>query len=223
MIDIHHGCSISRLSKLPDASVDLVLTDPPYGNNQTYGRRQHTIAGDENPLVALSGLTHVYRVLRIDRTCLCFVDVRHLPFFENFVTRYTKFAIRDVLVWDKETIGFGRGFRKRYELAMVLEKGRPQYRSRSLANVLRYRRISRPTHPHQKPVELLKAIIQHTTDAGDTVLDPFMGSGSTGVAARELDRRFIGIELDQAYFDLARRRIGHAGQMDANNSTPPSR
>ncbi len=210
MIDIQHGCCLSLMGSLPDRSVDLVLTDPPYGNRETYGRAKRAILGDEHPLVALSAIAACYRVLKLNRVCLCFINMRQLPFVEGFIARYTNFKIRDVVVWDKRDMALGRGFRKRYELILVLEKGRPTYTSRSLANVLVSKRIPRPTHPHEKPVDLLKTLIEHATTPGDLVLDPFMGSGSTGVAAWELGRRFIGIELDATYFDLARRRLQQA-------------
>ena len=207
MIDIQHGCCLSLISSLPDRSVDLVLTDPPYGNRETYGRAKRTILGDQHPLVALSAIAACYRVLKLNRVCLCFINMRQLPFTEGFIARYTSFKIRDVIVWDKRDMAFGHGFRKRYELIMVLEKGRPTYANRSLANVLVSQRIPRPQHPHEKPVALLKTLIEHVTAPRGVILDPFMGSGSTGVAARELGRRFIGIELDPSCFELAKRRL----------------
>lgn len=210
MIDIEHGCCLSLMAKLPNRCVDLVLTDPPYGNNGTYGNAGRRIMGDEHPLVALSAIASCYRVLKQNRTCLSFVNVRQYPFAESFVSRYTDFKIRDVVVWDKKDNGFGRGFRKRYELIMVLEKGRPKYNGNVLANVLNIQRIPRPKHPNQKPVELMKTLIEHTTAPGDVILDPFMGSGSTGVAAWDLGRQFIGMELDQNHFDMAQTRLGEA-------------
>ena len=207
MITLHNDCALDRLTQLPAASIDLVLTDPPYGDNQRYGRQQQTIHGDENPLVALSALVELFRLLKSDCTCFCFSSARQLPFMESFVRRYTRFTIRDVLVWDKKRIGFGQAFRKRYELILVLEKGRPQYRGRGVGNLLASTRPGRPEHPHQKPIDLLQTLIDHASDPADTVLDPFMGSGSTGLAALAAQRHFIGIELDQTYFELAKRRL----------------
>lgn len=206
-LDLRLGCSLELLNRLPDESVDLVLTDPPYGNNDVYGRSHKSIRGDEHPLNALFALTAVYRLLKDDRVCFCFINVQQFPFVESFVTRYTAFKVRDVLVWDKRRMGFGHAFRKRHELILVLEKGQPSYRSRGQANVVACPRVVRPQHPHQKPVGLLKTLIGHASDQGDTVLDPFMGSGSTAVAARDMNRHFIGFELDADYFKLARQRI----------------
>ena len=208
--DLRLGCSLELLNHLPDESVDLVLTDPPYGNNDVYGRAYKSIKGDEHPLNALFALAAVYRLLKDNRTCFCFINVQQLPFVESFVIRYTAFKVRDVLVWDKRRMGFGRAFRKRHELILVLEKGQPSYRSRGLANVVACSRVARPQHPHQKPVDLLKTLIGHASDQGDTVLDPFMGSGSTAIAAQAMGRHFIGIELDADYFELARQRIADA-------------
>lgn len=69
---------------------------------------------------------------------------------------------------------------------------------------------SADTHPHEKPLALLKGMLAHSTNPGDTVLDPFMGSGSTGVACALMGRKFIGIELDEKYFDMACTRIERA-------------
>ena len=71
-------------------------------------------------------------------------------------------------------------------------------------------RIKDKTHPTQKPIDILSHLLLQSSNNGDTVLDCFMGSGSTGVAAKNLNRKFIGIELDQGYFDIAQKRISEA-------------
>jgi len=186
-----------------------VLTDPPYGNAAHYGRDRKKILNDETPLVGLLALPECYRVLRRNRCCFFFLGIQHLPFVRSFVEQYTSFTIRDVIVWDKCQIGFGHGFRKRHELILALEKGRPKYYDHGLANVLCVNRVHCPDHPHEKPVELLRLLIDHATLPGDLVIDPFMGSGSTGVVAAFLDRRFCGFELDKGYFQAANSNINN--------------
>jgi len=205
------GDALSILRGLPDRSVDVVLTDPPYGNNIGYGKARTRIAGDENPLVGLAGIAACYRILKANSTLYSFCDARHLGLAEHFVLRYTTFRLRDVVVWDKMRIAFGHGFRRRHECILVLEKGRPRYRDLALPNVLCYPRPTGQAHPHAKPVELLVRLIETSTDPGDLVLDPFAGSGSTLVAARSCQRHFIGIELDPGYAELARARLAEAG------------
>jgi site-specific DNA-methyltransferase (adenine-specific) len=67
--------------------------------------------------------------------------------------------------------------------------------------------IGNKKHPTEKPVELMKILIQNSTEGGQIVIDPFMGSGTTGVACKELNRNFIGIEIDEKYYEIAKRRI----------------
>lgn len=80
---------------------------------------------------------------------------------------------------------------------------------------MRPERLSNPKHPAQKPVSILKKMIEIATNKNDIVFDPFMGVGSTGIAALELERRFIGVELDGEYFDAANNRINMALNKDS--------
>lgn len=209
MHKIIHGDCIQELKRLPTESADLVLTDPPYGNDQVYCRDGRSIVSDEHPLIGLLALAETYRVLRRNRCCFFFLDAKHLAFVDTFVRRYTSYRIRSYCVWDKRIMGLGYGIRPRHEMILALEKGKPVYRSRGVANVFTHARaLTNREHPHKKPVEILLPLIVHTTAPGDLVLDPFAGSGSTGVAAVRLGRDFIGIECVHKYVQLARARVG---------------
>jgi site-specific DNA-methyltransferase (adenine-specific) len=78
-------------------------------------------------------------------------------------------------------------------------------------------KIGRKYHPTEKPVELMQILIENSTQPFDTVLDPFMGSGSTGVAAHSTGRNFIGIELDDTYYEIAKNRIGEKEASNESN------
>jgi len=120
--------------------------------------------------------------------------------------------VSSVVVWDKEWIGVGsiKGLRERYELVFLLAKDDFCIEDRSEPNIWPVKWAShRPSgHDSEKPVELMRRAVGLSPRA--TVLDPFMGSGTTGVACANLDRRFIGIEIDPGYFDIACRRIAEA-------------
>jgi len=204
---ILRGDALEVLKKLPGNSVDLLVTDPPYGNAAAYGRNSRTILGDEHPLVGLAAVAACYRLLRRNATAYVFCGISHLAFVQHFVACYTRFRARDVLVWDKLWMGMGRPFRRRFECILVLEKGNPRYRDRGLPDVLAVRRQLTPEHPHAKPVELISRLIRTSSDPGDLVLDPFVGSGSTCVAAALTGRHFLGIELAPEYVELARSRV----------------
>ena len=202
-----HGDCIDALRQLPSESVDLICTDPPYGDNIGYGRSKRMILGNEHPLLGLMALSEAYRILRRDRCCFCFAEAKHIAFIDIFVRRYTSYRIKEYVVWDKKHIGMGQGFRKRHEMILVLEKGRATFNSSALPNVLACPRVPTAHHPHTKPVALLETLIEHTTKPGDVVLDPFLGSGTTAVAAKKLRRTFIGIECDERYIQIARQRL----------------
>lgn len=203
-----HGDCIDELRKLPSNSIDLVCTDPPYGNAHAYGLDKRTILGDEHPLIGLLALAESYRLLRRNRCCFIFLDARHMALVDMFVRRYTAFRVRAYCIWDKKLMGLGYGIRPRHEMILALEKGQPAYTSAGFANVLEVKRPRlRQPHPHQKPVELMQALIAQVTSPGDVVLDPFAGSGTTAVAAKLLGRRYIAIERDPTYARLARERL----------------
>jgi DNA modification methylase len=204
---IIRGNCIDILSTVPDESVHLVVTDPPYGDNMAYGRNGRTIKGNASPLIGLMALQECYRVLKRSSNAYMFLDIKHLPIVRLFFEQYTSYSIRDFVVWDKVHMGMGNGFRKRHELIAVLEKGKPHYNNLGVANVLNVKRVNTQEHPHKKPVALLETLILQSSQPGDTVLDPFVGVGTTCLAARKLGRTFIGIELDDSYCDLALTRI----------------
>jgi site-specific DNA-methyltransferase (adenine-specific) len=205
---IIEGDALEVIRSLPSESVDLVLTDPPYGNNCAYGQNvRRTIANDEHPLVGLQAVAECFRVLKRNRNAYMFLDVKHLPIIHVFFSQYTSYRIKDFIVWDKVHMGMGHGFRKRHEHILVLEKGKPKYRNFGFPNVISTPRISTEDHPHKKPPEVLKPFILQSTDQEALVLDPFCGSGSTCLAAKQLDRRYIGIELDPQYIEVTKRRL----------------
>jgi site-specific DNA-methyltransferase (adenine-specific) len=204
---IIRGDATRVLPQLPKHSVDLIVTDPPYGDNTCYGPKKVRIAGNEHPLASLSVMSLAYRVLKRDSAAYVFCSIRHLDFMRAFFSRYTRFRLRDIVIWDKLSMRIAPGFRKQYECILVLEKGRPCYRDPKMRNLIGIRRVRDSRHPHVKPVELIKLLINHSSDAGDVVLDPFVGTGTTAVAARELGRHFIGIELDESYVRVAQARL----------------
>jgi DNA modification methylase len=217
---IIYGDAMRILKRLPSCSVDLVVTDPPYGDNTAYGWRRKRIFGNEHPLVALAALSECYRLLKKNASAYMFCGARHLPFLMAFFSGYTRFKVRDVLVWNKLTMGLGYAFRKQYECILVLEKGKPRYRNTKMLNLLSYRKVRTDEHPHVKPLPLIKSLIEHSSDPGDVVLDPFLGSGTTALAARQLGRRFIGVEIDWRYCRIASEKLRSMESHMTSASTP---
>lgn len=118
------------------------------------------------------------------------------------------------VIWDKRNPGLGWRFRRQHEMVMVAHRkgGKLAWADdgRAVPNIFSEMPPRLREHPNQKPEGLPAHFIELTTKPGDTVLDPFMGAGTTGVAAARLGRPFIGIELDPAHFATACRRIEEA-------------
>lgn len=199
---------------------DACLTDPPYGigvdramaaNSGTkYGRAAaakgfyHASGWDDSPI----GAAHIGAILKSAKTAIIFGG----NYFALPPTRCW-------LVWDKEN---GSNEFADCELAWTnLDK--PVRRLRWMWNgMLRKGQEQRYGHPTQKPVALMQWCIGHLPDA-DTILDPFMGSGTTGVACVKLGRKFTGIELDEGYFDIACKRIEDAYKQPDMFVAPPAK
>lgn len=204
---IVNGNSLKLLKTFPSYSVDLVITDPPYGDNGVYGKEKTKIIGNENPTTTLNSIFEIYRVLKRNSVAYIFFAIKHYSLIEKFILGYTKFKIRDVLIWDKVNHGRGFGFRYRYEAIFVLEKGKPKYNQRGTPNLLTISKIYNPHHPHEKPQKLIDILVQQSSRKKDIILDPFAGSGAILKAAKRLQRNFIGIEIDFNYYQIAKKRL----------------
>ncbi len=127
--------------------------------------------------------------------------------------------VKNVIIWDKKTHGMGSlktTFAPQHETIIYAVKGKRTLRGKRLPDVMPFNKVppSKLVHPNEKPIALLESIITSTTDSGNTVLDCFMGSGTTGVACVNLNRNFIGIERDHKYFEIANKRIRQAKNGD---------
>ena len=111
-----------------------------------------------------------------------------------------------MVVWDKQIIGMGNGFRNQHELVLYGSLGTPRVVSRSVPNVLSVKREGNEFHQSPKPVGLMHKLLEVVSDHGETVLDPFMGGGSTLVAAKEAGRKAVGIEIEERYCEVAAKR-----------------
>lgn len=211
---IVNGDCLEVLSKIPDNSVDCVITDPPYGDGVGYGRMNKEIANNEDESINYKVIPILYEKLKEGGVCYLFTNWKFSNKIQTFVQEKTKFNIRMQIVIVKNNIGMGYGFRNQYELCLVFEKGKAKYNRNDVSNVLKMQHIhhDKDSHPHEKGIELLKTLITHSTQEGELILDCFAGSGSTCVACKETNRNFIGIELSEDYAKLAQSRVDAVGQ-----------
>lgn len=202
------GDCMKILPTIPDGSGRLVLTDPPYGigYKSTLGA---TVANDDAPYIWW--LREAWRILAPHSALFCFCRWDVEDTFKMAIES-AGFSLRGQAIWDKLTHGMGdtrRTLAPAHEVILFASKGDFRWPGGRPSTMFRCpvpRGPSR-THPTEKPVGLLASIIQATTRAGDLVVDPFAGSGSTGEAAVRLGRAFIGVELDREHARRARARI----------------
>jgi DNA modification methylase len=218
-ITIYHGRAEDVLPTLPRESVDLLVTDPPYGVQWESNSRLVSfgpITGDDGTLDVLAALKAAVRCVRGRRHCYVFGrhDLTALPL-----------GGLCELIWDKASMSAGNtdlvwGISHEYITFGVVAnaaqrrngKGNGPARLRR-ASVLRYQRPSGAAvtrHPTEKPIGLLRELIESSSRIGEIVLDPFMGSGSTLEAALLEGRRAIGIEVEERYCEVAAKRLSQS-------------
>lgn len=200
-----HGDCITVMRTLPAASVDFILTDPPYLVNYR-DRAGRTIANDRDGAWLAPAFAEAYRLLKDDSLCVSFYGWQAI---DTFMAAWRAAGFRPVghLVFAKRYASSSRFTAARHEAAYLLAKGRPALPASPPDDIVPFPYTGNRLHPTQKPVAALSAVIAAYTRPGDLVLDPFAGSGSTLVAARELGRKGLGIELDAGHARTASRRL----------------
>jgi site-specific DNA-methyltransferase (adenine-specific) len=200
-----HGDCTAIMAGLPPAVVDLVLTDPPYLCNYR-DRRGRTVANDNDPAWLAPAFAEIARVMTPEAHCVSFYGWHVV---DQFMAAWRAAGLRPIghLVFPKAYASRIGAFEARHEQAYVLAKGTARRVPSPAPDVLPWSYTGNRLHPTQKPTAALKPIIAALTRPGELVLDPFAGSGSTLVAAQELGRDYLGIELDAGHVATARRRL----------------
>lgn len=164
-------------------------------------------------------LPEIYRVLKRGSHCYIMINGRSLKDLQTAAEQAAGkkkkgFQFVNLLAWRKNNKTPNKYYMQQLEFVLLLRKGK----ARNINNMGTSNCIDVPNiigkkkHPTEKPVELMSIFVENSSDVGDVVLDPFMGSGSTGVACVNAGRNFIGIELDKQYFDIASQRIERGKQ-----------
>ena len=215
------GDCFEKLRELPDHCVDLVLTDPPYGidyqSNRRVARPKLPKFENDMDLIWVDGwVDEVHRVLRDDRHFYCFTRFDMYPVFYNSIRR--RFKIKNCLIWVKNNHGSGDlngSYAPQYEMIIFSVKGKRDLNGARDADVIGGMNVpsAHRHHATQKPLDVLRQLIEKSTEPDEIVLDPFAGVGSTGLACRFTQgsksdghtRRYVLIELNPDFVEKGRR------------------
>lgn len=221
-MELYNDDCLNVMRTMADNSVDLIVTDPPYKtitggdcNGKNSERPKGMLGGNrklfthQNNIKISDWMPELYRIAK---------DGSHIYIFTNSLnltemlttSAEVGFKLHNVLVWEKNNCTPSQFYMKNCEYILFLRKGKAKWINDigGSKTVHKFNNIiGHKNHPTEKPVDLLQFYIANSSNEGDIVFDPFMGSGSTGVAAKNLNRDFIGIELDENYFEIAQKRI----------------
>lgn len=230
---IWHGDSIELLKKVPDGKINTVITDPPFGvNNQSNSAvtpegkaNARKIANDADLEQAFNTFEAVWNQLqpKMAPESDIYIFTSHqvlqewLAFTRILLEGGSTFTRTAIGVWEKDGPGMGDVSSKEWgmgmEFILYYRRGRRDATDKRRNFVLHYPQI-RPDkiiHPHEKPTPLLETLIRHSTSEGDFIVDPFGGSASVAMAARNLNRSALCIELDELNFKTAKKRFEEIG------------
>ena len=212
------------MKDIPDESIDCIVTDPPYrltshgssGTMSGYWTTEVAKRGkvfEHNDIEIEDYLPELYRVLKPETHCYIMCNNLNLPHFFDVISK-SKFHFVKLLVWDKVKAICGRYYMGRVEHIFLLRKGNDRPINDcgtvdilTIPNVKPKDKNGNNLHDSAKPVALFQLLIKNSTNKGDIVLDPFMGSGTTAIACINTERKYLGFEKDKGYWEVCDKRI----------------
>lgn len=207
---IYNEDCLEGIQKIASASIDTIITDPPYFIGMTHNGKK----GNYNDLIIMkpffdSLFSEFSRVIKENGKVYIFCDWRTYAFYYPLLLKHI--SVRNMLVWDKIS-GPGSSYAFTHELILFAEKDTPCMKGSNIFRIPGLSAGAKKTNgemlpPTQKPVEVIEKLITDSTKEGDLVLDCFMGSGTTAVAAKKLNRNFIGFEIQEKYITISENRL----------------
>lgn len=207
---IYNEDCLEGIQKIASASIDTIITDPPYFIGMTHNGKK----GNYNDLIIMkpffdSLFSEFSRVIKENGKVYIFCDWRTYAFYYPLLLKHI--SVRNMLVWDKIS-GPGSSYAFTHELILFAEKDTPYMKGSNIFRIPGFSAGAKKTngemlHPTQKPVEVIEKLITDSTKEGDLVLDCFMSSGTTAVAAKKLNRNFIGFEIQEKYITISENRL----------------
>jgi site-specific DNA-methyltransferase (adenine-specific) len=225
--------AVDWLRAQPTGSIDLVITDPAYESLEKHRAIGTTTRLKQSKASSNSWFTvfpnarfpelfaEAFRVLKRNTHLYLFCDAETM-FIAKPEAERAGFRFWKPLVWDKKTIGMGYHYRARYEFILFFEKGKRRLNDLGVADVITVPRIHRG-YPAEKPPAVAEILIEQSSSRGDLVADPFMGSGSVGVAALRTGRRFCGTDVNPEAVRLTANRLREFGKGQIPHDLPDVR
>ncbi len=206
------------MEKMPGRILDLIVTDPPYLISYKTGHRKDKthdfnteIMNDNNPKLIQYYITNCYEQLKNNKAMYMFCSADKVDFFKQSIEERF-FTIKNMIIWIKNNWTAGdlkHAFGRQYEICFYANKGQCDIEGKRITDVWHFDRVSgnKQLHQNQKPVDLIKQCILKSSKEGDLVFDGFGGSGTTAIACLETNRRYILVEKDPKYHEMAVKRI----------------
>lgn len=228
MNNVYNVDAIKALKELESGSIDLVVTDCPYsvisGGTKSKWKSGYPTSVlskndgkifEHNDIELSDWIPEIYRVLKDNADFYCMINVLNLEECLR-VARECGFKLHNVLVWEKNTANANRWYMKNCEFTCYFYKGEAKtINNPGSKQVHQFNNIvGNKTHPTQKPIDLMKLYVGNSSKENDIVLDPFCGSGSTLIAAKELGRQYLGFEIDEKYYNVAKEALNEAKKME---------
>lgn len=218
------GDCLEAMKQMPDGCVDLVLTDPPYGVAYKTNRRKQDwhrfcaeIINDRDMWWVEPCCEELERLMKSDTALYWFSNHDAIDMVKPIIAK--RFSYKNTITWIKNNHTAGdleAQFGKRTELLVYANKGRRAINGNRDDDVWYCDKVvgDGQLHQNEKPTELIERAIMKSSFEDGIILDPFMGSGTTAIAAIRTNRHFIGFEIDQTYCDVANKRIGYELQQE---------
>lgn len=224
MIEFTNEDCMIGMARYPDNCIDLIVTDPPYKMNHSTGgctnigfknkwqgkiKAGNTVMDFNTDIQFHEWIPQTYRLLKSGGHAYIFVNDKNMQeLLEE--TQNAGYRLSNILVWKKNNCTPNRYYMKACEFIVFLYKdfAKP-INNMETSNVLEVTSVNGKDkwHPTEKPVELIRTILLNSSNHKDIVLDPFVGGGSTALACLETERKFIGFELDNKYYRIAKQRL----------------
>ncbi len=206
--NIIQGDNTAILADFDDQSVDCIITDPPYLTR--YRDRSGRQVNNDNREYRIKPIfAELYRELKNDRFLISFYGWNHIDLF-MYVWKRVGFRPVGHIVWLKNYASKNGFLQAKHEQAFLLAKGNPERPDEPIPDVLPWDYSGNRHHPTEKAVSTFTPLVETFTKTGDLILDPFCGAGGSGVASVQLNRRYIGIDLETDYCDVTRKRLSDA-------------